>query len=70
MRLDRSIYKKIKKMNREEMEGYLERLYKFAFQDGTEVSNHTDFKIKLSEVLNNTKGIGPKLYDKIMENIK
>ena len=70
MKLDRSQYKQIKRMNRDDMNEFLERLYKNGFEDGVESSNNADFRIRLSQVLENTKGIGPKLYDRIMETEK
>lgn len=67
---NRKMYKEIKKMDRKSMENYVRDVYRQGFKDGTEVGNDVDFRIKLSKVLNKTKGIGIKLYDKIMENAK
>ena len=68
--LTRKLYKKIKKMDRQEMEAFLAKIYHQGFQDGAEAGDNADFKIKLVEVLKNTKGIGPKLFDRVMETVK
>jgi hypothetical protein len=48
----------------------LAEIYHQGFQDGVVAGDSTDFKIKLAEVLNNTKGIGPKLFERIMATVK
>lgn len=68
--INRKTYKEIKKMDRQEMEKFLARVYHQGFQDGAEAGDNADFKIKLVEVLENTKGIGPKLFDRIMGTVK
>ena len=68
--LNRKTYKNIKRMDRQEMEAFLAKIYHHGFQDGVEAGDSTDFKIKLAEVLNNTKGIGPKLFERIMATVK
>lgn len=68
--INRKQYKAIKKMDRQEMERFLARIYSEGFEDGVEAGDNADFKIKLVEVLENTKGIGPKLFDRIMETVK
>ena len=68
--LNRKIYKEIKKYDREQMENFLRTVYTEGFRDGVDAGDRTDFRIKLSQVLNNTKGIGPTLYSRIMENAK
>lgn len=68
--INRKTYKAVKKMDRQEMEGFLATIYSEGFQDGIEAGNKADFKIQLVEVLNNTKGIGPKLFDRILETAK
>lgn len=52
------------------MEAFLARIYHQGYQDGAEDGNNADFKIQLAEVLNNTKGIGPKLFERIMATVK
>ena len=52
------------------MEVFLAKIYHHGFRDGVEAGDSTDFKIKLAEVLNNTKGIGPKLFERIMATVK
>lgn len=68
--LNRKTYKAVKKMDRQEMESFFKDIYKLGFQDGVEAGDNADFRIQLSEVLNNTKGIGIKLYDRIMKTAK
>lgn len=68
--INRKIYKKVKRVDRQEMETFLARIYHQGFQDGAEAGDNADFKIKLVEVLKNTKGIGPKLFDRVMETVK
>lgn len=68
--INRKTYKKVKKMDRQEMERFLATIYSEGFQDGIEAGDNADFKIQLVEVLNNTKGIGPKLFDRILETAK
>lgn len=68
--LTRKLYKKIKKMDRQEMEAFLAKIYHQGFQDGAEAGGDADFKIQLVKVLESTKGVGPKTFDKIMETVK
>ena len=68
--LNRKTYKKIKKMDRQEMGAFLAKIYHQGYQDGAEDGNNADFKIQLVKVLENTKGIGPKLFDRVMETVK
>lgn len=68
--INRKTYKAVKKMDRQEMERFLATIYSEGFQDGIKAGNKADFKIQLVEVLNNTKGIGPKLFDRILETAK
>jgi len=68
--INRKTYKKIKKMDRQEIEAFLAEIYHQGFQDGTEAGNKADFKIMLVQVLEKTKGVGPKTFDRIMETVK
>jgi len=68
--INRKTYKKVKKMDRQEMETFLARIYHQGYQDGVEDGNKAGFKIQLVKVLENTKGVGPKTFDKIMETVK
>lgn len=63
---NRKMYKDIKKYDREQMQKFCENLYSQGFKDGSKAGDNTDFRIKLSKVLNKTPGIGPKKYDDIM----
>lgn len=68
--LNRKTYKEIKKYDREKMENFLRTVYTEGFRDGVDAGEKTDFRIKLSQILRNTKGIGITLYNRIMENAK
>ena len=68
--INRKMYKDIKKYDRQQMENFLKNIYSEGFRDGAETGDKIDFRIRLSEVLNKTKGIGATLYDRIMENAK
>lgn len=68
--LNRKTYKAIKKMDRQEMEAFFVDTYHQGFEDGVKAGDNADFKIQLSKVLNATKGIGPVMYDRIMETVK
>lgn len=68
--LNKETYKAVKRMNREEMKERFEEIYKLGFRDGAESGNSADFKIKLVQVLNKTKGIGPKTIDKVLQTLK
>lgn len=68
--INRKIYKKVKKMDRQEMEGFLVNIYHRGYQDGVNAGDNADFKIKLVEVLKKTKGVGPKTFDRIMQTVK
>lgn len=52
------------------MEAFLAKIYHQGFQDGAEAGDNADFKIQLVKVLESTKGVGPKTFDKIMETVK
>lgn len=68
--LNRKMYKSIKKYDRQEMERFCKSIYSQGFNDGVEDGNNADFKIKLVEILNNTKGVGIKTFDNIMQVAK
>lgn len=68
--INRKTYKKVKKMDRQEMEEFLTNVYHQGFQDGAASANNAHFKIKLVQVLENTKGIGPKITNRILETVK
>ena len=52
------------------MEFFLANIYHKGFEDGVKASDNADFKIKLVQVLENTKGIGPKITNRILETVK
>ena len=68
--INRKQYKAVKNMDRQEMEAFLANIYRQGFQDGAEAGNKADFKIMLVQVLEKTKGVGPKTFDRIMETAK
>lgn len=68
--INRKQYKAVKKMDRQEMEAFLANIYKLGFEDGAESAEAADFKIQLVEILNKTKGVGPKTFDNIMNTAK
>lgn len=70
MIFNRKLYKKIKRMDRQEMENFLATIYSEGFKDGAESAEGADFKIKLVQVLQNTKGVGEKTTNKILETLK
>lgn len=68
--VNRKTYKNVKKMDRQQMERFIVGVYSDGFNDGVNAGDNADFRIKLSEVLNSTKGVGPTLYDRIMARAK
>lgn len=68
--LNKETYKAVKRMNREEMKEHFDEIYKLGFRAGVESGNNANFKIKLVQVLNKTKGIGPKTIDKVLQTLK
>lgn len=68
--INRKMYKEIKKYDRQEMERFLANIYKQGFEDGAEAGDNADFKIKLVQVLQNTKGVGEKTIEKVLGTVK
>ena len=52
------------------MEAFLAKIYLQGYEDGVKDGNKADFKIQLAKVLENTKGVGPKTFDRIMKTVK
>ena len=52
------------------MEIFLTNIYKDGFQDGVNAGDNADFKIKLVQVLQNTKGVGEKTIEKALDTLK
>ena len=52
------------------METFLAEIYHQGFQDGARTSKQADFKIKLVQVLQNTKGVGEKTIEKVLDTLK
>jgi hypothetical protein len=68
--ITRKQYKEIKKYDRQQMEIFLTNIYKDGFQDGVNAGDNADFKIKLVQVLQNTKGVGEKTIEKVLDTLK
>ena len=68
--LTRKQYKEIKKMDRQQMENFLAKIYSQGYEDGKEAAEMADFKIKLVQLLEKTKGVGPKTIEKILQTLK
>ena len=68
--INRKQYRAIKKYDRQQMEEFLESIYLLGFQDGAEASQQADFKIKLVQVLDKTKGVGEKTIEKVLATLK
>ena len=68
--INRKQYKAVKKMDRQQMETFLAEIYHQGFQDGARTSKQADFKIKLVQVLQNTKGVGEKTIEKVLDTLK
>lgn len=68
--LNRSKYKEIKHYDRQQMENFLAKIYVRGYEDGTKDSEMADFKIKLVQLLEKTKGVGPKTTEKILQTLK
>ena len=52
------------------MNKFCANIYHSGFEDGADVGTKADFKILLYKILQETKGIGPVLRDRIMETYK
>ena len=64
--IDASTYKRIKAFDFSEMNAWIERLYRAAFNDGIESVKITDADDVIKEI-SNVKGIGPKRLAAIKE---
>lgn len=71
--LDRALYKQIKNMNRDEMEGFLKRVfengYKKAVSENAGAGSDVDLD-KLREEIGKINGIGAKRLDEIIKVIE
>ena len=52
------------------MNNFCANIYHSGFKDGVDAGTKADLKILLHEILQDTKGIGPVLRDRIMETYK
>lgn len=66
--LTREMYKKIKSMNREEMDNYLNTLYAEGHNSGV-TALAAAIAPKIDRGIRNTPGIGEKRHQEIMKNI-
>jgi len=70
--INRKTYKAVKKMDRQEMEGFLVNVYSEGFKDGADAGQQVDTQIELVQFLEGLeiKGIGPKTKEKILNAYK
>lgn len=68
--INRKDYKAIKKYDRNQMEMFLAKIYSRGFQDGAEAGEGADFKIKLVQVLQATKGVGEKTINNVLATLR
>ena len=61
----RSIYKKIKKYDKEQMEEFIQSVYLKGFNDANRKADKT--KIEVKEKLESVKGLGEKTIDKVLK---
>ena len=66
--LNRDLYKKIKKMDRQEMEGYLQNLHTEAYNAGISAMSK-ELAARVEAGIRNTEGIGEKRYQSLIDNI-
>ena len=57
-------------MDRQQIENFLAKIYSQGYEDGKEAAEIVDFKIKLVQLLEKTKGVGPKTIEKILQTLK
>lgn len=68
MSLSRDLYKKIKGMNRAEMESYLQNIYNQAYNEGISAVSK-ELAERVDTGIRKTEGIGEKRYQALIENI-
>lgn len=68
--IDKKTFIKIKKYNISQMNNFCTNIYHSGFEDGVDTGTKADLKILLYKILQETKGIGPVLRDRIMETYK
>ena len=68
--ITRKQYKKIKKMDRQQIENFLAKIYSQGYEDGIRDAETVDFKTKLVQVLEQTKGIGQKTIQNVLNTLK
>lgn len=68
--LDRTLYKQIKNMNRDEMEGFLKSLFENGYKKALSDSGNLSLDLeKLREDISKINGIGTKRLDDVMDVI-
>lgn len=65
--IDKKTFIKIKNYNISQMNNFCANIYHLGFKDGVDAGAKADLKILLYKILQETKGIGPVLRDRIME---
>lgn len=63
----RSIYKRIKKYDKEDMEEFVQSVYLKGFNDANRKADKT--KIEVKERLESVKGLGDKTIDKVLNTL-
>ena len=63
----RSIYKKIKKYDKKDMEEFIQSVYLKGFNDANRNTDKT--KIEVKEKLESVKGLGEKTIDKVLNTL-
>lgn len=66
----RKDYKRLKKMDRVEMENFIKSIYRTGYADGAAAEAEASREIDIAQALLNTKGVGEVLYKRIMEEVK
>lgn len=66
----RKDYKRLKKMDRVEMENFIKSIYRTGYADGVAAEAEASREIDIAQALLNTKGVGEVLYKRIMEEVK
>lgn len=66
--ITKSQFAKIKKYNLQQMNNFCISMYHTGFEDGVDAGSKADLKILLYKIIEDTKGIGPILRKRLLEN--
>lgn len=69
MKINRKMYKSIKKMDRDEMDKFLMDLYKRGAKDSAAIDADVNYRMACIEAAKRTKGMGKKITDRFMMNL-